>query len=178
MSSGNTEKQIMLMKDFQTTVLICTPSYALHIAEVAEKMGIDPKKDLNVVITSYSIHYTKLYDIPFLNTIFSVIGASGAAVSMAVDYSSILFGGAVALLFTNIANAILRGEGDTKRSMYAIILGSVLNIILDPIFIYVLDMGVAGAAWATIISLFITCLLFVYCRITSYNVCYTKLLRI
>lgn len=100
--------------------------------------------------------------IPFLNTIFSVIGASGAAVSMAIEYSSILFGGAVALLFTNIANAILRGEGDTKRSMYAIILGSVLNIILDPIFIYVLDMGVAGAAWATIISLVITCLLFVY----------------
>lgn len=50
MSSGNTEKQIMLMKDFQTTVLICTPSYALHIAEVAEKMGIDPKKDLKVKI--------------------------------------------------------------------------------------------------------------------------------
>ncbi|ABR55063.1 Phenylacetate--CoA ligase [Methanococcus vannielii SB] len=50
MSSGNTEKQIMLMKDFETTVLICTPSYALHIAEVAEKMGIDPKKDLKIKI--------------------------------------------------------------------------------------------------------------------------------
>jgi len=50
MSSGNTEKQIMLMKDFETTVLICTPSYALYIAEVAEKMGIDPKKDLKVRI--------------------------------------------------------------------------------------------------------------------------------
>uniref|UniRef100_A9A8D4 Phenylacetate--CoA ligase n=1 Tax=Methanococcus maripaludis (strain C6 / ATCC BAA-1332) TaxID=444158 RepID=A9A8D4_METM6 len=50
MSSGNTEKQIMLMKDFETTVLICTPSYALYISEVAQKMGIDPKKDLNVRI--------------------------------------------------------------------------------------------------------------------------------
>lgn len=47
-SSGNTEKQIMLMKDFGTTALISTPSYALHIAEVANKMGIDPKKDLDV----------------------------------------------------------------------------------------------------------------------------------
>ncbi|AVB76327.1 MATE family efflux transporter [Methanococcus maripaludis] len=100
--------------------------------------------------------------IPFLGTIFSLIGASGNTVTMAVEYSTILFGGAVALLFTNIANAILRGEGDTKRAMYAIILGSVLNIVLDPIFIYVLNMGVAGAAWATLLSLVITGILFVY----------------
>jgi putative MATE family efflux protein len=100
--------------------------------------------------------------IPFLGTIFSLIGASGNTVTMAVEYSTILFGGAVAMLFTNIANAILRGEGDTKRAMYAIILGSVLNIVLDPIFIYVLDMGVAGAAWATLLSMTITGILFVY----------------
>ncbi|MBN2879500.1 MAG: phenylacetate--CoA ligase [Clostridia bacterium] len=47
-SSGNTEKQIMLMKDFETTVLISTPSYALYISEVMEQMGIDPKKDLKL----------------------------------------------------------------------------------------------------------------------------------
>jgi phenylacetate-CoA ligase len=50
MSSGNTEKQIMIMKDFGTTVLVSTPSYALYMAEVAKEMGIDPKKDLNVKI--------------------------------------------------------------------------------------------------------------------------------
>lgn len=43
-SGGNTEKQIMLMQDFGTTVVICTPTYALHIAEVAEKMGYDMAK--------------------------------------------------------------------------------------------------------------------------------------
>jgi len=47
-SSGNTEKQIMLMKDFETTVLISTPSYALYISEVMQQMGIDPKKDLKL----------------------------------------------------------------------------------------------------------------------------------
>ncbi len=45
-SSGNTEKQIMIMQDFGTTALISTPSYALHMAEVAAEMGIDPQKDL------------------------------------------------------------------------------------------------------------------------------------
>lgn len=42
MSGGNTEKQIMLMKDFGATVLCCTPSYAVHLAEAIEEMGIDP----------------------------------------------------------------------------------------------------------------------------------------
>lgn len=46
MSSGNTEKQIMVMRDFQTTALISTPSYALHMAEVAKSLGIDPKEDI------------------------------------------------------------------------------------------------------------------------------------
>lgn len=48
MSSGNTEKQIMIMQDFGTTALIGTPSYALHMAEVAYEMGINPKKDLSL----------------------------------------------------------------------------------------------------------------------------------
>lgn len=47
-SSGNTEKQIMIMKDFGTTALISTPSYALHMAEIAREMGINPKKDLKL----------------------------------------------------------------------------------------------------------------------------------
>ena len=49
-STGNTEKQIMYMKDFGTTLLVATPSYALRIGEVARQMGIDPQKDLKVKI--------------------------------------------------------------------------------------------------------------------------------
>lgn len=49
-STGNTQKQIMYMKDFETTLLVATPSYALRIAEVANEMGIDPKTDLKVRI--------------------------------------------------------------------------------------------------------------------------------
>lgn len=49
-SSGNTQKQIMYMQDFGTTLLVATPSYALHIGEVARQMGLDPSKDLSVRI--------------------------------------------------------------------------------------------------------------------------------
>ena len=47
-STGNSEKQIMYMKDFGTTLLVATPSYALRLAEVAREIGLDPAKDLNV----------------------------------------------------------------------------------------------------------------------------------
>lgn len=49
-STGNSEKQIMYMKDFGTTLLVATPSYALRLAEVAMQIGVDPKKDLQVKI--------------------------------------------------------------------------------------------------------------------------------
>ena len=49
-STGNSEKQIMYMKDFGTTLLVATPSYALRLAEVAREMGIDPARDLKVRI--------------------------------------------------------------------------------------------------------------------------------
>ena len=49
-STGNSEKQIMFMKDFQTSLLVATPSYCLRLAEVAAEMGVDIKKDLNIKI--------------------------------------------------------------------------------------------------------------------------------
>ncbi len=49
-STGNSEKQIMYMNDFETSLLVATPSYALRLAEVANEMGVDPKKDLKVKI--------------------------------------------------------------------------------------------------------------------------------
>lgn len=49
-STGNTEKQLMYMKDFGSTLLVATPSYALRIAEVAKQIGLDPKKDLQIQV--------------------------------------------------------------------------------------------------------------------------------
>ena len=47
-STGNSEKQLMYMQDFQTSLLVATPSYALRLAEVAREIGVDPKKDLHI----------------------------------------------------------------------------------------------------------------------------------
>jgi len=98
----------------------------------------------------------------FLSDIFSSIGAKGEVSQLVISYARVLLGGAVILIFTNIASGILRGEGDTKRAMYAMMLGSGLNIVLDPIFIYKFKMGVVGAAWATLTSISVTALIMIY----------------
>jgi putative MATE family efflux protein len=101
------------------------------------------------------------YTVPlvvFAEELFIRIGA-GTTVSMAVAYGRVVFAGSIFLFFSNVGNAILRGEGDAKRAMYAMALGAGLNIVLDPIFIYTLGLGIAGAAWASVLSLGITSLL-------------------
>jgi putative MATE family efflux protein len=94
--------------------------------------------------------------IPFLNQIFVSMGSNASVAGMASRYARILFGGSIFLFLSYIGNAILRGEGDAKRAMYAMVIGSALNTILDPVFIYTFKLGVAGAAWATLISMVIS----------------------
>ena len=99
---------------------------------------------------------------PFIGSIFNKMSGNGEVGAMAADYARILFGGAVIIVLVNIGNGILRGEGNSKKAMYGLILGAGLNIILDPIFIYWLNLGVMGAAIATLISLTVSFFLFVY----------------
>ncbi|MGB9926772.1 MAG: MATE family efflux transporter [Methanosarcina sp.] len=84
--------------------------------------------------------------------IFALVGA-GETTDLAVAYARVIFLGSILIFFTNVANSILRSEGDSKRAMQAMIVGAVINIFLDPIFIYNFKMGIAGAAWATLLSL-------------------------
>ena len=106
---------------------------------------------------------------PLLHKIFNSMGAKGNVVNYAITYAEVLVAGIAILIFTNIGNGILRGEGDTKRAMYAMILGSGLNIILDPIFIYIFHMGVVGAAWATLASIAISAVLIFYWIFIKHN---------
>ncbi|MCS3923843.1 MATE family efflux transporter [Methanosalsum natronophilum] len=123
-----------------------------------DKVGAD-----NVAVHTFILLVicSVLFTVPlyiFAEQIFESIGA-GRATEMATSYGQVIFAGSILLFFTNVANAILRSEGDSKRAMNALIFGSVLNMVLDPIFIYTLEMGVAGAAWATIVSMGTTSIL-------------------
>ena len=88
----------------------------------------------------------------FLKDILLAMGA-GVTINYAMDYGVILSIGSILVILSNSLYGVLRGEGDANRTMYAMLFSSVLNMILDPVFIYVLNLGVKGAAVATLISL-------------------------
>lgn len=85
-------------------------------------------------------------------SILMLFGASEATIGFAWDYMRIYTLGTLFVQISLGLNAFITSQGYAKTSMYTVLIGACCNIILDPIFIFVLDMGVAGAAWATILS--------------------------
>ena len=95
--------------------------------------------------------------IPILNAM-----GVGETIGFATDYGNIIVLGSIFIILSNALYGIYRGEGDSKRPMYAMIASAVLNMILDPIFIYTLNLGVKGAAIATLISAIFVILILAY----------------
>lgn len=89
-----------------------------------------------------------------LNSILKFFGASEEILPYSLEYMRIITLGAPFHIVSVGLNHFIRADGNPKLAMYTMFLGAGTNIILDPIFIFVLKMGMAGAAWATIISQF------------------------
>lgn len=83
-----------------------------------------------------------------------LLGCSDAMYPYVSAYYTIYSFGTAAVLCGTGMNRFIMGQGYARHGMMSVVIGAVLNIILDPVFIFVLDMGIAGAAWATIISQF------------------------
>ena len=112
---------------------------------------------LSVII---SIIFTILIEV-FMVPILQFMGA-GNTIQYALNYSYIIFGFLFIFVYSGVASAIFRSEGDMRRATIAIAVTAVMNIILDPVFIYVLNLGIAGAAWATVISATLSCVVMSY----------------
>ncbi|MCX8059514.1 MAG: MATE family efflux transporter [Spirochaetes bacterium] len=93
---------------------------------------------------------------PTISIIFRKIGLKGIVYNYALLYAYPLIYGNIFLFLTNTIYGILRGSGNSRGTMVGIICGALINIILDPIFIYFFKLGVLGASIATIISQFIS----------------------
>lgn len=134
---------------------------------VSRRIGAGDKKGADTVATHtivLMILMAMIFTLPFFvfaEDMFSLMGAEQVT-HLATSYARVLFGGAIIIFFSNAANALLRGEGDARRAMYAMMAGAVLNMVLDPIFIYTLGFGVAGAAWATLLSMSVSSVILCY----------------
>ncbi|MDR1721827.1 MAG: polysaccharide biosynthesis C-terminal domain-containing protein, partial [Methanobrevibacter sp.] len=71
-------------------------------------------------------------------------------------------GGNFFLIFTTAAYGVLRAEGNVKKTTYAMSFGAIVNMILDPLFIYTLGLGISGAAYATVLSMALVTLIMIY----------------
>lgn len=97
----------------------------------------------------------------FMKELIVAMGARGPSLEYAMEYAHIYFFASVFVIMPNALYGLLRSEGDNKRTMYLMVLCAVINMILDPIFIYTFKMGMFGAALSTVISLMIV--LFIMC---------------
>ena len=111
-----------------------------------------------------SVIISVVISIVFILSMKSLLLMMGAesVINYAMDYGFIIFIWTFALLMPPIVGGAFRAEGDIKRATIPIALAAIINMILDPIFIYTLNMGIKGAAWATALGPFISLLLMFY----------------
>lgn len=92
----------------------------------------------------------------FLPQLVTLFGGTDNLRQFALDYGYIIGIGLPFVMIGTTLNSIIRADGSPKYAMISMVLGAILNIILDPIAIFVFDMGIKGAALATVISQFFT----------------------
>lgn len=102
--------------------------------------------------------FTSVCAFIFMKPLLLLNGASETTMKYAVDYLSVYLSGTLFVQISTGLNTFINAQGRPGISMLSVIIGAVLNIILDPIFIFTFGMGVKGAAIATVISQFASCL--------------------
>ncbi len=125
---------------------------------ISRLLGEENKKRANAVLSTslytsliIAVLYVALL-LPNLRAIVISFGAVDNIVNLSVDYGFYIVIGALFIIPSMVFNNSLRAEGSAKYSMIGMAIGAVVNIILDPIFIFSLDLGVKGAAMATALS--------------------------
>lgn len=99
---------------------------------------------LSIIIT--------VFGLLFLNNILTIFGASENTIVYARDYMIVILAGTIFNMFSSIFGNIVRGDGKPKLSAIIMSVGCITNIILDAVFIFVFNMGIQGAAIATVIA--------------------------
>lgn len=103
-----------------------------------------------------------LFCVVFLKPILILLGATKSILPYAMTYAGIYIISCIFNVFNVTMNNIVTSEGAAKTTMLALLTGAILNIALDPLFIYTFDFGVAGAAIATAISQVVSTLVYLY----------------
>jgi len=120
---------------------------------------------LMIISSALIMLITYALKVPILRS----FGSTEETLKYANDYLNIILAGVPFMIIGFSMNNVIRSEGNARIAMISMLLSSVTNLILDPVFIFWLDMGVKGAAYATIISMFILMLWVLYHFIKSHR---------
>lgn len=104
-----------------------------------------------VMLLAISIIYTLLL-VLFQNPILKAFGATENNLQLAIDYYKYILIGIPFFIFTNGLNSVIRADGDPKFAMISTLIGAIVNLVLDPVAIFLLGWGMQGAAIATVIG--------------------------
>ena len=132
----------------------------------------DEKKASQVLSTSFFAAFflglmLLIFGSLFMTPMVRLLGATATCEEYAIDYATYILLAAPFMASNFVMNQCLRSEGSATLSMVGMGFGGILNIVLDPIFIFTLDMGVAGASLATAISKFVSFAILIFPYITK-----------
>lgn len=137
-------------------------------ANISIKFGQNNRKDAEkilgnsvVLITIISLVLTVI-GIGFANNILHLFGASDATMLYAKEYINVILLGTIFNLMSFSLSSTMRADGNPKMSAAIMVLGCVINVILDAVFIFVFNLGIKGAALATVISQIVSTLIALY----------------
>ena len=139
----------------------------------ARYYGANKEKELNEIvhtaITTAIISGVILIVVGFIVAApaLSAMGTPDNVIAHATLYMRIYFVGMPAMMVYNFGSAVLRAIGDTKRPLYYLFIGGVLNVVVNLLFVIVFHMGVAGVAISTVLSQIVSAILVVRCLIKS-----------
>lgn len=158
---GNTEAMGATSVIFPLFMLIAALGQMFGVGAgsyIARLLGAGNKNQAEKVVSTtfytaiiMSILFT-VSVLTLINPTLRILGATDTIMPYALTYGKILVTGAIFTIINMTLNNTIRAEGNAKYSMIAISLGAILNVILDPLFMFGFNMGIKGAAIATVIS--------------------------
>lgn len=109
-----------------------------------------------IVITLFASVVLMIVFFPLKTQLLTLFGASENSIGMAIEYFNIILAFFPVYMLSNMMNAVIRADGSPSWSMASMLVGTIINIILDPVFIFGLHWGMKGAALATVIGQFVS----------------------
>lgn len=129
--------------------------YSISLGQGNKKKAADMIGNTIVLAIVFSLIFSIVVRV-FVKKFMIMFGATQEVLQYAIDYTSITSIGFIPFVFSTVMSHIIRADGSPKYSMFSVLIGAAVNIILDPIFIFKFNMGISGAALATIIGQFIS----------------------